>query len=127
MQAPRIIILDPSVISQKILEAIAHRAGFQATLYTHSFHALQDISTSSAQTHPQLLILDLNVAPVKAYQMIKLVRARSPTLPILVITAHGTLEKIKARLVGAHACLEKPIIRADVVAKISALTTPTAS
>lgn len=63
-----------------------------------------------AQSDPDLVILDVKLPGMDGLAAVEKIRSEAPRTPILVITAHGTLETaVKATRLGAFEYLTKPI------------------
>lgn len=69
-----------------------------------------------------LLILDLNLPLLNGFELCKIVRAKDPNIPILMLTALGGIdEKIKGFESGADDYLLKPFEFRELVVRIKAL------
>ena len=56
-----------------------------------------------------LLISDVQMQPVDGHELLKLAKSRSPELPVILMTAYGTIEKaVQAMHEGANDYLVKP-------------------
>jgi DNA-binding response OmpR family regulator len=68
------------------------------------------------------LILDLMLPKMSGFEILKKVRARKPALPILILTAKGTVEEKVAGLdAGASDYLVKPFAFAELSARVRVL------
>jgi DNA-binding response OmpR family regulator len=69
---------------------------------------------------PDLLITDLSLPDTSGVEIIRRVRAKSPTTPIIVMSGHNTRELNKAaRAAGANISLLKPVSIAELQRVIS--------
>jgi DNA-binding NtrC family response regulator len=62
-----------------------------------------------AESNYDLMLLDLRMPGMDGMQMLERVRAEKPDLPVILLTAHGTVETaVKAMRGGAVNFLQKP-------------------
>lgn len=74
-----------------------------------------------SQNH-NLIILDINLPQLNGFQLCKLIRENNPNIPILMLTALGSLDdKIKGFDVGADDYLLKPFEFIELLARLKAL------
>jgi two-component system response regulator GlrR len=60
--------------------------------------------------HPSLVITDVVMPRMSGLELLEAIRRELPTLPVIVMTAHGTLETWRrATAQGAFAYLPKPL------------------
>lgn len=65
-------------------------------------------------------LVDLRMDPMDGMTLMEAVRQRQPRLPVLIMTAHGTIETaVEAVRRGAFDYLTKPFVRDELRAKIS--------
>ena len=70
-------------------------------------------------TRFDLALVDLRMAPTDGIALMEAVHARQPRLPVLIMTAHGTIETaVDAVQRGAFDYLTKPFLRDELRAKI---------
>ncbi|MBE0596981.1 MAG: sigma-54-dependent Fis family transcriptional regulator, partial [Desulfuromonadales bacterium] len=74
-----------------------------------------------AQETPAVVVTDIQMPGVSGYEVLKQIKAERPQTLVIVITAHGTVEKaVEAMKLGAYDYLTKPFSRDElrmVVAK----------
>ncbi len=69
-----------------------------------------------------LMILDLNLPKLDGLALIERVRPSHPRLPMMVLTARGSVEdKVAAFHTGADDCLSKPFSLLELIARVHAL------
>jgi len=69
---------------------------------------------------PALLISDVRLPGLDGLQLFDEVRMRHPSLPFILLTAHGTIpDAVEATARGAHAYLTKPFDGKELLSKIS--------
>src|SRR5204862_3428028 len=67
----------------------------------------------------ELALLDLRMEPMDGIRLMETLHARQPRLPVLIMTAHGTIETaVDAVQRGAFDYLTKPFVRDELRAKI---------
>ena len=72
------------------------------------------------QYQPQVVITDLRMDEMDGMQLCKLIQQSHPTLPIIIITAHGTIkEAVEATNEGVFGFITKPIDITELQDKIS--------
>ena len=77
------------------------------------------IGRGRADTRFDLALVDLRMEPTDGIALMESVHARQPRLPVLIMTAHGTIETaVDAVQRGAFDYLTKPFLRDELRAKI---------
>ncbi|MNB77902.1 Transcriptional regulatory protein ZraR [compost metagenome] len=78
----------------------------------HDYHAVgcaEDALTAVAREAFNLVVSDVNMPGMDGHQLLSLLRARQPQLPVLLMTAHGAVERaVDAMRQGAADYLVKP-------------------
>jgi two-component system response regulator FlrC len=78
----------------------------------HDYHAVgcaEDALTAVAREAFNLVVSDVNMPGMDGHQLLALLRARQPQLPVLLMTAHGAVERaVDAMRQGAADYLVKP-------------------
>ncbi len=73
-------------------------------------------------TDYDLVILDIMLPKVDGFQVLRRLRARKPALPVLILTARGTVEdRVRGLDLGADDYLVKPFALAELTARVRAL------
>lgn len=73
-------------------------------------------------TDYDLVILDIMLPKVDGFQLLRRLRGRKPNLPVLVLTARGTIEdRVRGLDLGADDYLVKPFSLAELIARVRAL------
>ena len=73
-------------------------------------------------TDYDLVILDIMLPKVDGFQVLRRLRARKPAVPVLVLTARGTVEdRVRGLDLGADDYLVKPFALAELTARVRAL------
>ncbi|HEY8426727.1 MAG TPA: sigma-54 dependent transcriptional regulator [Sandaracinaceae bacterium] len=103
---PRILVVDDDVpLAQTLVRGLGKR-GFEVTMHTSAPAALEDIE----QRDFDAVLTDLAMRPLTGLELCERVRALRPDLPVIVLTAFGSMESAVAALrIGAYDFLSKPI------------------
>ena len=122
--SPILIIEDEHALAAA-LGAICRRLGHDARLCHSGKRGLEE----AAANEFALVVLDIGLPDMSGLQVLKRLRADHPTLSVVIVTAHGTLENaMAAKQLGATAYLVKPLDVLEVEATLrEVLTSHTAS
>ena len=105
MSYPKILAVDDESIFRFLLERHLSEAGFSALTASGGPEALAIME----QQPVDLVISDLVMPEMDGLQLIEELQKRHPGVPIIVITAHGSVESaVEAMRRGAYDYLEKP-------------------
>ena len=117
----RVIVLDTSPTSRKILEVILHREGHQVACFDDSLEALRFLSRHGPA---DLLFLGLNLPKMHGFEVLKYLRGEArfhPMVSVALLNEHdGILVRLKARLAGVQQVVTKPLVRQQIVDLVSA-------
>jgi FixJ family two-component response regulator len=104
---------DQSVL--EALESLLEYAGYEVLLYS----AAEDFLVSGRLHDVHCLITDIGLPGISGIELLRLVRARNPGLPTLVITARGEAAVLQAATAaGAREVFLKPLDNAQLLAAI---------
>jgi len=88
------------------LRALLELWGYQVETASDGRAALDRVP----KIHPSLVITDVVMPRMSGLELLEAIRRELPTLPVIVMTAHGTLETWRrATAQGAFAYLPKPL------------------
>jgi signal transduction histidine kinase len=111
----RLLIVDDDIAILEVLEMRLLAMGFEVTSTPDAIRALQTLES----TRFDLALLDLRMEPMNGIQLMEALHARQPRLPVLIMTAHGTIETaVEAVQRGAFDYLTKPFVRDELRSKI---------
>jgi DNA-binding NtrC family response regulator len=106
MTLPQILIIEDENALAKALAAVCQRLGAASTLCASGERGLKELKAGEFC----LVILDIGLPDISGLTVLQSVKQIAPRLPVLIITAHGTLENaVGARQSGAAAYLVKPL------------------
>ena len=104
-----VLIADDDPVQRRLLEAMVRRFGYQAETVDGGEAALARLS-ASGQPAVDLLILDLVMPDLDGMGVLGEMRARRLSTPVIVQTAHGSIEVVvSAMRAGATDFVVKPV------------------
>jgi two-component system response regulator HydG len=97
-------------------EKILAKEGYHVTSLNTATDGLAKFEADGAD----LLITDLMLPDIEGIQVLKRAKEIRPTVEVIVITGHGTVEKaVEAMRLGAYDFIEKPLDRTALVKTVS--------
>ncbi len=115
MNAPRILVVeDDSALAQALSDTL-QLSGYQVSLATDGEQALARLE----QEPPDMVLTDVQMRPMDGHTLLRHLRSRFHDMPVLVMTAYGTVEKaVEAMKLGAVDYLAKPFEVEDLLGKV---------
>lgn len=116
----KILAVDDSAISLKLLTSTLAQAGYEAISATNGTDALK----LADEAHPDMVILDVMMPDMDGYEVCRRLRRNRNTarLPIMMLTSQDSLEeKIKGFDAGADDYMIKPFQPPELQARIAVL------
>jgi DNA-binding NtrC family response regulator len=105
----RVLIVDDDPVQRRLLEAMVRRFGYETETLDGGEAALARLDAAD-QPPAQLLILDLVMPDLDGMGVLGRLRDRQSSLPVIVQTAHGSIETvISAMRAGAVDFVVKPV------------------
>jgi len=102
---PKILIIDDEEHMCWALDRAMRQEGYQTEVAYRGRDGLDKIRLES----PSLVILDLRLPDMDGLEVLKEAKAMNPKLPVIMLTAHGTIETaIEAMKIGAADYITKP-------------------
>ncbi|AVQ82042.1 MULTISPECIES: sigma 54-interacting transcriptional regulator [Variovorax] len=121
----RLLVVDDDPDMLRLLSMRLSSAGYQVTAVTSAETALTQLEIE----HPQLVLSDVRLPGRDGLQLFDEIRKRHPSLPVILLTAHGTIpDAVEATARGVFTYLTKPYDGRELLDKISqalALGAPT--
>ena len=106
MSKPSVLVIDDEKELLRSIERILQREDLEVTTATCAEEALLGMQQT---VPPDLIISDLMMPGIGGLEMLNLVSRKHPQVPVILITAHATLETaIEAIRAGAYDYLPKP-------------------
>lgn len=114
----RILLIEhDDALGREVLRAL-QRDGYATDLVRSANAGLNALRLE----HFDLLLLDIGLPDMDGHDVIRLVRQREPTLPIMILTARDAVEsRVQALDLGADDYMIKPVEIAELCARIRAL------
>ncbi|MEM8613082.1 MAG: response regulator transcription factor [Cyanobacteria bacterium P01_H01_bin.105] len=113
----KILIVDDEPRIAMFLEKGLRKQNHEAAL---AFGGRQALSMVLSQ-HFDLMLLDLGLPEIDGFDVLKGLRVANNTLPVVVITARGDTDCIRAIEFGADDCLQKPFRFSELLLKVRRL------
>lgn len=111
----RIVLVDDDPGLLKLLSLRLESAGYAVEAVASGAAALSAIT----RERPDLLITDLRMEAMDGMELLREVSARMPGLPVILLTAHGTIpDAVAATQRGAFGFLTKPIDKAQLLDQV---------
>jgi DNA-binding NtrC family response regulator len=108
MTKTRILVVDDDDNLRWVLQTQLEDAGYEVAAAQDGPAALASIQES----RPALVLTDLKMPGMSGLELLEQIRAEEPDLPVIVITAFGTIQSaVEAVKAGAYDYLTKPIDR----------------
>jgi DNA-binding NtrC family response regulator len=118
-ETKQVLVADDEDNLRRVLKAQLQHDGYEVHCVADGEAVLQ----AMAEHHIDVLITDLRMPKLDGMQVLKAVCERYPKVPVIMITAHGTVDTaVEALKVGAFDYVTKPFDRAEfrsVVGKAS--------
>jgi DNA-binding NtrC family response regulator len=114
-----ILIIEDEASLASALALAARKLGYSSELCASGREGLARLAEA------RLVFLDIGLPDISGLEVLEQARQQAPDVPIIVITAHGTLENaVTARRLGAAAYLVKPLNLADLQQAIRQILEP---
>jgi adenylate cyclase len=116
---PLILVVDDLAQNVRLLEAVLSPKGFRVAAASSGEQALAVLS----KEHPDVVVLDILMPGMDGYEVCRRIRQDPGTafLPVIMITASGEEEKIRAIEAGADDFVSKPFDQAELLARVRSL------
>jgi adenylate cyclase len=116
---PRILVVDDTPAGVEVLETILVPCGYEVIGASTGLEALR----LAFEARPELILLDVLMPEMDGYEVCQRLRANPVTqfLPVVMVTASHDPDKIRAIESGADDFIQKPIDRAELLARLVSL------
>jgi CheY-like chemotaxis protein len=106
-----ILVVDDSTLDQKIAGACVEEQGFSAIYARNGREALEVIEREK----PDIVLTDLQMPEIDGLELVKRVRQRFSTVPVILMTAFGSEEvAAQALRAGAASYVPKKLLRETI-------------
>jgi DNA-binding NtrC family response regulator len=110
-----VLIVDDEPRMAEVVRMVLRRAGVTADVAAGGAEALEALRTAP----PDLLLTDLRMPDIDGLTLMERARALDADLPVILMTAHATLENaIEALRLGAYDYVQKPFENAELLARV---------
>jgi class 3 adenylate cyclase len=118
-QGARILVVDDQPANIRLLEAILMPRGYDVRAAPSGARALEVLAGEEID----LVLLDIVMPEMDGYEVCRRIRDSTNTayLPVVMVTASGDEQKIKALEAGADDFLTKPINQSELLARVASL------
>ena len=100
-----ILIVDDEKNYLLVLSAVLEEEGYEVLTAVSGAEALEVLAASE----PDLVLTDMKMPGMDGIELLERIKARDPDLPVIMMTAHGTVDKaVEAMQKGAYTYLLKP-------------------
>lgn len=116
---PLILVVDDLAQNVRLLEAVLSARGFKVTTAASGQEALDVLG----KERPDLVLLDILMPGMDGYDVCRRIREDPGTafVPVIMITASGDEQKIRAIECGADDFVSKPFDQAELLARVRSL------
>lgn len=116
---PRILVVDDTPQNIRLLDAVLSPRGYEVIPAASGAEALE----SARLSPPDLVLLDILMPVMDGYEVCRRLRDDPLTraVPVVMITASGDQEKVKALEAGADEFITKPFNQAEMLARVKSL------
>ncbi len=112
-----LVVEDDRIVGQYVKRGLEEH-GYHADLVEDGLEALRFISGG----HYDLMILDLRLPGMTGYEVLRTIRDRGVTTPVLVLTAQDAVDhKVQALRAGADDYVTKPFAFEELLARVEAI------
>ncbi len=112
---PVILIVDDDANLRRILAHHLQQAGYEAVSAGNGREGLEAMARQAVD----LLVTDVRMPELDGLALIRETRKRNPDLPVMVMTAYGTIEDaVEAMRLGAFDYLTKPVDRETLLRSV---------
>ena len=107
MSQKRIFIVDDDPKIGELFATVLERDGYAARSFVSATEMFEVLDSDGA---PDLVLTDLMMPEISGIQLIEELRERDLTLPIIIMTAHSSVQTaVEAMRLGAFHYLQKPV------------------
>lgn len=114
----KILIVDDDVDALALMEELFENKGYNPVTATNGLEALKLIQDDE----PDMVITDIRMPGMDGMQLLAELSKRYPYIPVIMITAHGTIEAaVEAIKMGAKDYILKPLRLDEILTKVETI------
>jgi two-component system, NtrC family, response regulator AtoC len=107
----RVLVVDDEANLRKVLAAMLRKEGYEVTLAADGEQGLAELAKNGAD----VVVTDLVMPKVGGLEVLKGSLALNPEVPVIIITAHGTVDSaVEAIKLGAFDYVTKPFEQSEI-------------
>lgn len=107
----RVLVVDDEANLRKVLAAILRKEGYEVAIAENGEVAQAEFEKNGAD----VVITDMVMPKVGGLELLKSVHAIRPDVPVIIITAHGTVDSaVEAIKAGAFDYITKPFEQSEI-------------
>jgi adenylate cyclase len=116
---PRVLVVDDTPQNVRLLEAILVPRGYGVVAASSGQQALDLV----AEQLPDIVLLDIMMPGMDGHEVCRRLRADPTTalLPVVMVTASGDQDKVKALESGADDFIPKPVNQSELLTRVRSL------
>lgn len=114
-----VLVVDDLPQNVRLMDAVLSPLGFTVVSAMSGEEALDQL----ARQLPDIVLLDIMMPGMDGYETCRRIRANPATsfIPVVMVTASGDAEKVRAIEVGADDFVTKPLNKAELLARVRSL------
>ena len=115
----RVLIVDDEIDSLELMQELFENKGYISETATNGLEAVNKIKLQE----PDIVLTDIRMPEMDGMQLLNILIKEHPNIPVIMITAHGTVEAaVEAMRLGAKDYILKPIRLDEILAKVERIT-----
>ncbi|MBL8922273.1 MAG: sigma-54-dependent Fis family transcriptional regulator [Myxococcaceae bacterium] len=112
----RVLVVDDEANLRKVLAAMLRKEGYEVAIAENGEIAQAEFEKNGAD----VVITDMVMPKLGGLELLKAVHASRPDVPVIIITAHGTVDSaVEAIKLGAFDYITKPFEQAEIQAVVA--------
>ncbi|HEX4621883.1 MAG TPA: sigma-54 dependent transcriptional regulator, partial [Myxococcaceae bacterium] len=112
----KVLVVEDESNLRKVLATMLRRTGYEVTVAEDGEQGLAEMNKNGAD----IVVTDLVMPKLGGLDLLKAVNANQPDVPVIIITAHGTVDSaVEAIKLGAFDYITKPFDQSELQAVIA--------